>query len=249
MELLAAAGGGAFVVVCLVLGVRLLALAARTREIPEFVCGLGLLLLGGIGYPLLAIIQETPLPNGVKMVLLVAQMFCHVVGDTAFCFFTYRVFRPGSRWGLGLTAATFAAILTLMAIQIATPGLAAFVAEGAGIWGRHGAAATIPLLWAGIESIRYHRVMRRRQKLGLADPLITERFKLWAIGMLSAASITVVSVTAESLGTTLVNTPLGGLVIGTLGIATASAVWLAFLPPAAYVRWLSSRSPEAAAAD
>ena len=52
MQLLAALGGGAFVLVSLVLSTRLLLLASRTRQLPELLVGLVLLLLGGVGYPL-----------------------------------------------------------------------------------------------------------------------------------------------------------------------------------------------------
>ena len=52
MELLAAAGGGAFVLVSLVIGVRVVWLAHRTRGLAELSMGLGLLLMGGLGYPI-----------------------------------------------------------------------------------------------------------------------------------------------------------------------------------------------------
>jgi hypothetical protein len=50
---IAAFGGLAFVLASLVLGVRLLALAARTRRLPEVCIGLALLLMGGLAYPLI----------------------------------------------------------------------------------------------------------------------------------------------------------------------------------------------------
>lgn len=236
MEILAAVGGGAFVLVSLVLGVRLLALFLRTRKLPELACGLGLLLMGGIGYPLIAVVQESPVSSDVKIVLLLAQMSCHVVGATIFCVFTQRVFRPGASWAWMITGATFAVILGAALVQIQSPGLRAYVEQGAGIWHWHGAASTLPLLWAGAESQHYHGLMRRRQRIGLADPLLTDRFGLWAFAMFSAALITIVSITVESLGSSLAGTAFGGLVIGSLGSASAGAIWLAFLPPAAYKR-------------
>ena len=54
MELLGAIGGVSFILASLVIGLRLLLLARRTRELPEFVIGLALFLMGGLGYPLLA---------------------------------------------------------------------------------------------------------------------------------------------------------------------------------------------------
>ena len=52
MLIVAAIGGGAFVVASLIVSLRLPALARRTSELPELLIGLGLLLMGGIGYPL-----------------------------------------------------------------------------------------------------------------------------------------------------------------------------------------------------
>ena len=235
MELLAAVGGGAFVLVSLVLGVRLLAMSWRTREVPELACGLGLVLMGGIGYPILAVVQEAPLGTDLKVALLVAQILCHVVGDTIFCVFTQRVFRPKAAWAWVITGLTLALISAMAIHQIVDPGLRAFVEGRSGVWHWHGGAATIPLLWAGTESTRYYLLMRKRSGLGLADPVLTDRFRLWAVAMLTAALITIVSITAETLGTSLAGTALGGLVLGSLGGVSAAAIWLAFLPPRAYL--------------
>jgi len=242
VESIAAVGGGAFVLVSLVLGVRLLMLAARTHEIPEFACGLGLLLMGAVGYPLVAITQQVSgLPTALRVGLLIVQMLCHVVGNTALCIFTLRVFRPDAAWARGLTAAVLLAVVTSIAIQMASPGLAAFVENGRGIWRLHGGIAIVPLLWTGFESLRYRGLLQRRRKLGLADPVIVNRFQLWAVGMLLAASVTVVSISLELQGQTMVDVPIGGLAIGVLGTLCSGAMWLAFMPPATYTRWLAAR--------
>jgi hypothetical protein len=73
MELLAGIGGGAFVLVSLVIGVRVLWLARRTRGLPEFAMGLGLILMGGLGYPVLAQFGSF-LPDGERVWLLYGQI-------------------------------------------------------------------------------------------------------------------------------------------------------------------------------
>ena len=60
MQLLAQLGGGAFTLVCLLIGLRLLLLAARTRHLPELLIGAGLFLMAGIGYPLSSIARQLP---------------------------------------------------------------------------------------------------------------------------------------------------------------------------------------------
>ncbi|MBW2400540.1 MAG: hypothetical protein JRG80_14860, partial [Deltaproteobacteria bacterium] len=52
MEWLGAIGGGSFILASLVIGVRVLMLARRTRELPEIAMGLGLVLMGGLSYPI-----------------------------------------------------------------------------------------------------------------------------------------------------------------------------------------------------
>jgi hypothetical protein len=247
VEVVAGVGGGAFVLVSLALGVKLLWLARRTRQLPEFACGLALLLMGAIGYPLLAVAQQaTNLPVGFRSGLLVAQMICHVVANAAFCTFTRTVFRPSAKWASALSAAVVVAVTAEAAIQVATPGLAAFVTTGEGIWRYHGGVAIVPLLWAATESLRYGGQLARRERIGLADPVIVDRFRLWSVGMLFAASVTAVSVTLELRGTTMVNVPEGGLAIGVLGTLSALSMWFAFLPPAAYTRWVANRGSRGA---
>jgi len=49
----------------------------------------------------------------------------------------------------------------------------------------------VPMSWAGFESIRYYKMQSRRLLLGLADPIVTDRFRLWGLSMLAAGAITV----------------------------------------------------------
>jgi len=243
MEWIAAAGGGAFVAVSLVLGVRLLWMAARTRELPELAMGLGLLLLGGLGYPLLEIVKQAhALPVEARVGLLGAQMGCHVVGTTAFTFFVARVFRRGSPLPLALTALVLAAILGLVALQARSPGMAAFVDAGAGPWRVHGAVSLLPLVWGGLESARWFRMLRRRLALGLADPVVADRFRLWALGMLASASVAALSVGLELAGRSLSGSAAGSLVVAAGGLVSATSLWLAFVPPRSYVRRVAARA-------
>ena len=152
-----------------------------------------------------------------------------------------RVFRPQAAWAGVLTAAVLVAVVTAMVVRVVSPGLAAFVEDGRGVWKFHAAIAIAPLIWAGLESQRYFDMLRRRCRLGLADPVIVDRFRLWAIGMLLAASVTAVSIVLEIQGRTMVNVPIGGVAIGILGSLSAVAMGFAFVPPAAYTRWVAAR--------
>ena len=82
--------------------------------------------------------------------------------------------------------------------------------------------------------------MRRRLVVGLADPVVVDRFRLWAV---SSSAITAGFLVfymgrlwAENVATSvpvLTATSVVGLVAGV-------SMWLAFVPPAAYLRQFKS---------
>ncbi len=188
MEIIAGVGGGAFVVVSLVLGTRLLLMAQRTRKLPELCMGACLLLMGGVGYPLITVVQQaTQVAPELRAGVLVVQMLCHVVGNLGLAVFTMRVFRPEAAWSRAAAVAITGATLVLAMAQILAEGLVAFAVHGTGAWRFHSAVALVNLAWAGVESMRYHLQLERRLRLGLADPVVSDRLRLWALGMLAAA--------------------------------------------------------------
>ena len=95
MQIIAAIGGLSFIVASLVTGARLLLVARRTRQLPEFALGLGLFLMGGLGYPLTLLGElGTFLPDAARTASIASNQLSTVVGLTFFAFFTARVFRP-----------------------------------------------------------------------------------------------------------------------------------------------------------
>jgi uncharacterized membrane protein len=79
--------------------------------------------------------------------------------------------------------------------------------------------------------------MRRRSAIGLADPLVTDRFRLWAGGALSGLVMLLCSVPPQLLGR---DHPLQGvslLVLALMGLAATASYWFAFFPP----DWYRSR--------
>ena len=238
MELVAAFGGGAFVLASLVLGARLVWMARRTRGLPEFVLGFGLFLMGGLGYPLMAIAQQaTGLGVRTRVGLYVTQMLCTTIGMTGVTLFTRRVFRPGEAWAAWTTPACLVAMIGLMIAQGVGPGIAAALQGGDAIWFRSSYVSIAVMGWTGAESLRYHLMLRRRLALGLAEPVVVDRFRLWSISMFSAASISSLGlVLRELFDVSLNGTTAGNLLVGPLGLVIALALWLAFLPPAGYLR-------------
>ena len=111
-------------------------------------------------------------------------------------------------------------------------------------------------LWVFFESARYYGLLRRRRRLGLADPVLVNRFLLFAIWTGGVGAITLMGV-----GTSLAQLAQGtfhdggGLanpvVIGLtrlLAAPIAAAIFLTFLAPPRYHAWLRARAAAATGA-
>ncbi|HVH06117.1 MAG TPA: hypothetical protein VNE71_08985 [Myxococcota bacterium] len=242
METLAALGGGAFVLVSLAIGLRLMLLAMRTGELPEFAVGGALLLLGGVGYPAAALARGAPGLGVLPRVTLAAiGMACMVLGPSGIAVFNWKVFRADSPWTRRAVAFFALALVAAFVWQAATPGfLAAAEYRGNGIHALELLTGAV-LAWASYESITYAVKMRRRVRVGLADPLVADRVRLWAYAMLAAQLLNHLSIAAVAMGGDLVTWRYGGVVVFVLGLVAALSMWLAFLPPRAYRRYVAAR--------
>jgi hypothetical protein len=249
MLLVAAFGGLVFIVASLVVGSRILMLASRTRQLPELAIGLSLFLAGGIGYPLIVLARlATTWPTGVRTGIFVVSMLLGLVGTLCACLFNQRVFRPGALWAKGLIAALAVTQVGLLIFQAVTPGLAAAALFNEGLGARlFTATHGVPLAWAAFESARYSAQLSRRVKLGLADPVVADRVKLWGISMGSSLVINLAATIGALRGVDFAATSLGALVIAPLGLVSAIAICLAFLPPQAYLRRVTARAAASAA--
>ncbi|HBZ72491.1 MAG TPA: hypothetical protein DEP35_23240, partial [Deltaproteobacteria bacterium] len=185
MQLLAAVGGLSFVAASLVVGLRLLLLSRRTREFPEFAIGLGLLLMGGIGYPMTASARMVPsLSDEVRTAIFAFSFSLNWIGTVLMALFNLRVFRPKETWARGFVVAIALSLLASFAFESFSPGLRAAALRDEGLGLRlYMATMGIPLAWAAYESLRYWELLRKRVRLGLADPVVADRMRLWGIGI------------------------------------------------------------------
>lgn len=244
--MLGALGGGAFVMASIVIGTRLVLLAAGTRGLPEFAMGWGLLLMGGLGYPLSAIARAAvDLPMETRIAMLAVNWLFHLVGMTLVGVFNWRVFRPGTVWAPVAVGTIAVGIVCADAIALVTTGIEAEATGQAPPPVLRGALGLATLLWAGIESLRYYGLMRKRQALGMADPVVTDRFRLWAIAMLCSAAISCASLLLQLAGIAMMATTGGALLVGGMGLVSAGAVALAFFPPRSYVEHVQARATAA----
>jgi hypothetical protein len=240
----------------LVLGVRLLRLATRTRELPEAFMGSAFLLAGVVGYILMLIGAA----GGKAMPPALAEKFFFSgyglisLGVVLTYLFIWRVFRPAS--GVAKIFVIFAAIATLVtAHPIALPGMQEQGARIPGFWGVAlfwlGHSLRIGVgLWGTIEAGGYYLALRRRLRLGLADPIVANRILLWTIASIGGAVIFLSTAIANA---TAVSDATGGameevmgigqiLVISSVAFIVAGCQWFAFLPPRRYLAWLARRA-------
>jgi hypothetical protein len=230
--------------VSLVLCVRLLRLWGRSRQLPELIFGAAFLTAGVLGY--IATIVGTGPPGlspDLASKITVVGIGLISVGVSLNYLFVWKVFRPDSVWAQAL-------------FWVATGVLAMTVIPLSGYGARSAATQLNPLIvlgdatrmgagaWGAFESLRYYISMRRRVRIGLAEPAVTNRFLLWGIAVLTTSGIFF----ATSAPVRLHFEPQeGGLTpelliivsVSTLGVAIVQ--WLAFLPPAFYLRWIEGR--------
>jgi DNA-binding IclR family transcriptional regulator len=134
-------------------------------------------------------------------------------------------------------------------LQLAGPGLAAAAFDNRGLGFRlfqlHSGVLTA---WGAYEALRAWARLRRRERVGLADPVVCERVLLWGIASVASAIVGGTSTVAGFLGINFAATAFGAAVIAPLGLTAAGAMWLAFLPPAAYLGRVRARALPAAVA-
>jgi hypothetical protein len=108
---------------------------------------------------------------------------------------------------------------------------------------RGGTAAMLTALgagyaWTAWEGLRYHRMLRRRMKLGLAEPTVANRFLLWAFAGIVATVWNTVSAYYLMRGANIGAHPVPLLATSLGGLLSAFLQVLIFMPPARYVRWI-----------
>ena len=224
-----------------VVGVRLLMLARRTRRLPELCFGLSFLSLGVLGYPLSIVARKASMAGAPLTGLLPTALFVQDLASLTMFIATWQTFRPEARWpryvagvGVALFTASLLGDSMLAGTWVLRDGGAWYEL---GFWARAGA-----FVWAAAESGRYYGAMRRRSRLGLADPVVMDRFKLWTISAWAISAAFLIfylgRLWAENVATSvpvLAATSIAGLVAGL-------TVWLTFMPPDSYLKRVRLRA-------
>jgi hypothetical protein len=222
-------------------GSRLIRLSRRTREKPELLLGLCFALTGAayLGWVLPILVALGPMAPVSDLTAWI--VYC--IGVVPYLLFTRLVFRPQSRWAHGIVIGCVVALAfstTVLALSGERyPGL-----DNPLYWIQW-LGYTAPCVWVTFEAILCRRNAVRRSRIGLADPIVMNRYLLLAIfgGFQTLACLSDIVLTIDFASNREVSGSADFL-LGGCELAGIVALWLAFFPPAAYLDWVGgSKAP------
>jgi hypothetical protein len=234
-----------YVVTVTVVGARMLLLARRTRRLPELTLGAGSVLICGVGFPASLVSGFGEVVERVNVPLWVASEFVTQVGIVLLYLFTFQVFQPGVGWAKALVLVACVGLpaalaMAWRALATAWPGEASVqVVAGELLLCFAGYAGCF--VWSAAESFRHYAMARRRRQLGLADPVVVSRFRLWGFYGLAATGITAANAVGVLLGVNIQTSLVVLLPAGVLAFAASLAMYFVFLPPGWYLARLRAQ--------
>jgi hypothetical protein len=230
-------------------GLRLYLLSKRTGQAPEFLIGVTFLFwaISYLFYDLpYAVVRVDEL---VPAVCSYASLILLALGNVAFALFIRSVFRPDARWAAWLVAAI---VISLVA------GVAgsAWVGDWEGTnplanpwyWLEY-FGSFAPAVWMGAEGFAQYLKSHRRLKFGLCEPMVCNRFLLWAI----AGALWVIleaALAARDFAHALTGqwSLLLDFGVAAFEIVPVAIIWFVFFPPEFYCRWVEGSAKPADAA-
>ena len=229
-----------FIGICSVVGIRLLVLAYRTRGVEELLCACGFTFIGLLGYP--ASIASGYGMGTVGDVIFPAYLWGTIwtnLGIWSFYAFTWRVFRPAERWALGFTLAAGVVLATGCIANIVT--LLTSPANASSFEVTHGWTRLLQVgsvscfAWTTWEAARQYFMSHKRRAIGLGDSVSSNRFLLWGVFGGSTLILSGVFAVIHHLGIPSATSPMMHVTTAVMGLISSVAIYLAFLPPKAYL--------------
>ncbi len=223
----------------LVASLRLVRLSWRTRERPELLLGLYFALSGlyylGYNIPSLLMIDPWPQPIGI------AIEWIYIVGVFPYLFFIRSVFRPDDAWAGWIVGACSAFMLVGMTVATVN-GVVDLTLESP--WALiDWVGYTIPCIWMGWEAMLCRRGAKKRARIGLCPPEVSNRYLLLALfGGFQALACFADLYWAHEKDLSDSVTMLSDALLGGTEIASVMLLWLAFFPPRSYQNWIRERA-------
>jgi hypothetical protein len=172
------------------------------------------------------------------------------IGMSCIYLFVWTVFRPGAIWAKVAVCAAIAILVAATAWSISAMALAAPETPSREIVRRSGLLIltlfTLAFAWAALEAARHWSAARKRLRLGLSEPAVTNRFLLWSIACGSAFLLGLGLIRFQVQGQQITGNLVPSLITMVVSVVTGVTMYLAFLPPRAYLAWVERRGTEAA---
>jgi hypothetical protein len=230
---------GLFSVSSLAVAVHLLVLARRSGASPELLLGSSFMLTL-VGNATVTLVLGRDIGGGELRTHIVQAAGLSVnLGFILAAVFIARVYRRHSTWA---RVAVWAVSAALLGSQAFTWVMMDPARDYLGVYWLKFALREFVFIWGAVEAFVYYRLMQKRVRHGIADPVVANRFLLWGV--------------ASSLGAFMVATfQIGGAMGYGAGIAStllsvgawvgspaALLFWLTFFAPQAYRRWVERHS-------
>jgi hypothetical protein len=220
-------------------GIDLIRRARETRGLPEFFLGLAFV-FNGLSYlftDLPAIIGNEAILNEFSYIGRILASLCALT----IAAFTWRVFRAEAgwaKWAFWANCALLLLGLTVSALEGDWEGT--YPLTYTGFWFEW-LGGILPFIWFAVESLSAYSRSRRRVRIGLGDPLVSNRFLLIGLyGVLASSTYAVylwMYIEYERHG---VWSDSFGALLGVVEVLSLAALWTSFAAPAFYRRWIGN---------
>jgi hypothetical protein len=221
-----------------VVGVDLLRRAAKTRGLAELFLGLAFV-FNGLSYfftDLPSTIDNDAIVNSFSYIGRIFAGLCALT----IAVFNWRVFRAKAWWAKWIAWAVGVLIvvgLTVSALEGDWEGAYPLTYQGFWFEWIGGIAAFI---WLTIESLRAYALSRRRVRIGLGNPVVSNRYLL--IGLYG----TLATITYPAFLWMYIEYERNGVwsepfsvFTGIIELCSLAALWISFSAPAFYRRWVA----------
>jgi hypothetical protein len=237
-----------YIVAGIGVGVRLLRIAFRTRGIPEAALGATLFCFAALSQPaaILGEIAKQQGELGTSGVAGIVSWFGTFAALAGLAVFTWQTFRPGERWAAALALGAIA--LDALAIGSLVRNLQLGVVDPAANGPAIAASCVVFAVifgWGALEGLQAWSAARKRERLGLADAAVTNRFLLWSVSSLGGFVADVLLIPLVLSGADLTKDPAPQLAVAASALLNAVCWFLAFAPPPVYRRWMAGRMARA----
>jgi hypothetical protein len=237
-----------YIVTGIYVGLRLLRIAFRSKRLPEAALGTALLCFAALSQPA-AVLEAIARQQGLVGYSGIAGVVAWLGTFAALCglaVFTWRAFRPTERWAAALCFACIAidALAIGALLWNIHAGIVDPVVNGRAIALSCGGYA-LAFGWGAVEGWWAYDAAHKRERLGLADSVVKNRFMLWGLSSLGGLTADLLLIPLVLSGADLTTDAAPRLAVAGSALLNAVCWFLAFAPPIAYTRWLSAEPARA----